>query len=78
MHEEVIARITGGIESCGFKCTGVTESPLKGDRGGNTEFLAHFVHEAGAPPLRVPDAMAAAAAGPGAAAAAAAREQQGG
>lgn len=48
----MIERISAGIEAHGFSRRGVIESPLKGDRGGNTEFLAHFEHAAGAPPLR--------------------------
>lgn len=47
----MIARVSAGIEAHGFRRRGVMESPLKGDKGGNTEFLALFVHEAGAPPL---------------------------
>jgi 23S rRNA (cytidine1920-2'-O)/16S rRNA (cytidine1409-2'-O)-methyltransferase len=50
----VIQRITAGIEAYGFKCQGVTESPLKGDKSGNTEFLAHFRHDAGSAPITVP------------------------
>ena len=45
MHAEVIERITRGIEAHGLRCLGVTESPIKGDKSGNTEFLAHFVLE---------------------------------
>ncbi|GFH31566.1 S4 RNA-binding domain-containing protein [Haematococcus lacustris] len=42
VHRDVIARVTQGICEAGFECRGVIESPLKGDRSGNTEFLAHF------------------------------------
>lgn len=45
VHEEVIARVTKGIEAAGFIRTGVTPSPIKGATG-NTEFLAHFVRTA--------------------------------
>lgn len=43
VHLEVLTRITQGVEALGFGCQGVIESPLKGDKSGNTEFLAHFV-----------------------------------
>jgi hypothetical protein len=36
VHQQVITRITKGVEAYGFSCRGVTESPLKGDKGGNT------------------------------------------
>lgn len=52
VHAEVIERISAGIEAFNLRRRGVTESPLKGDKGGNTEFLAHFVHEPGSGPLR--------------------------
>eukprot|EP00879_Flechtneria_rotunda_P029443 GHRR01031850.1.p2 GENE.GHRR01031850.1~~GHRR01031850.1.p2 ORF type:complete len:105 (+),score=37.92 GHRR01031850.1:598-912(+) len=54
VHQQVIQRITAGIEAYGFKCKGVMESPLKGDKGGNTEFLAHFVHNANDGPISIP------------------------
>lgn len=54
VHQQVIQRITAGIEAYGLKCQGVTESPLKGDKGGNTEFLAHFRHHPEDGPIRVP------------------------
>jgi 23S rRNA (cytidine1920-2'-O)/16S rRNA (cytidine1409-2'-O)-methyltransferase len=47
VHAEVVSRITAGIEAYGLRCRGVTESPIKGDKAGNTEFLAHFTHGAG-------------------------------
>jgi len=43
VHHEVVLAVTQGIEAFGFGCQGVIESPLKGDKGGNTEFLAHYV-----------------------------------
>jgi hypothetical protein len=43
VHLEVLTRITQGVEDLGFGCQGIIESPLKGDKSGNTEFLAHFV-----------------------------------
>ncbi|KAG2498021.1 hypothetical protein HYH03_004279 [Edaphochlamys debaryana] len=43
VHAEVIERITTGIAAHGYELLGVTESPIKGDRSGNTEFLAHFL-----------------------------------
>ncbi|GFR41337.1 hypothetical protein Agub_g2022, partial [Astrephomene gubernaculifera] len=43
VHAEVVARVTGGIAAHGFQLVGVTESPIKGDKSGNTEFLAYFL-----------------------------------
>ncbi|KAK9786290.1 hypothetical protein WJX73_006391 [Symbiochloris irregularis] len=42
VHREVLARITAGIERHGMVCKGVCESPVRGARGHNTEFLACF------------------------------------
>lgn len=42
IHEEVIKRVTSGIESYGYKCQGVTESPIEGTTG-NKEFLGYFI-----------------------------------
>jgi 23S rRNA (cytidine1920-2'-O)/16S rRNA (cytidine1409-2'-O)-methyltransferase len=49
----VIERITRGISAYNLQPRGVMESPLKGDKGGNTEFLAHFVHDPASGPLRL-------------------------
>ncbi len=38
VHERVIEQVTKGIESSGFTCIGVTESPIEGATG-NKEFL---------------------------------------
>lgn len=54
VHAEVIQRIKAGIEAYGFQCLGVTESPLKGDKSGNTEFLAHFQHDPSRGPISIP------------------------
>lgn len=54
VHAQVIQRITAGIEAYGLKCQGVTESPLKGDKSGNTEFLAHFTHDPSTGPISTP------------------------
>jgi hypothetical protein len=54
VHAQVIQRITAGIEAYGFKCQGITESPLKGDKSGNTEFLAHFKHDPSTGPITTP------------------------
>lgn len=54
VHRQVIERVTAGIQAYGLACRGVIESPLKGDKGGNTEFLAHFCHDPTAGPLTVP------------------------
>lgn len=45
VHAEVIARVTRGVCALGYRCVGVTESPIKGEKSGNTEFLAHFVRD---------------------------------
>lgn len=42
VHEEVIEKVTKGIESFGFTLIGVTESPILGTEG-NKEFLAYFI-----------------------------------
>ncbi|XP_045787978.1 hemolysin A-like [Trifolium pratense] len=41
VHQEVLEKITKGVESFGFCSKGWIESPLKGAEG-NTEFLVHF------------------------------------
>ncbi len=41
VHQEVIQRVTQGIESHGYTCQGVIESPITGTTG-NKEFLAYF------------------------------------
>lgn len=41
IHEKVIEKLKVGIESQGFACLGVTESPILGGSG-NKEFLAYF------------------------------------
>jgi 23S rRNA (cytidine1920-2'-O)/16S rRNA (cytidine1409-2'-O)-methyltransferase len=61
VHAEVIERISKGIVAHNLRPRGVTESPLKGDKGGNTEFLAHFVHDPSTGPLRVQPAAGGAA-----------------
>lgn len=42
VHESVIAKVTEGFVECGWTRLGVTESPVRGAKGGNVEFLAHF------------------------------------
>lgn len=42
VHEAVIARVTDGIQACGFELVGVIESPITG-ADGNKEFLAYFI-----------------------------------
>ena len=34
VHQEVIARITGGVEAWGFKSLGCCESPIRGEKSG--------------------------------------------
>lgn len=41
VHEKVIKKIIEAFESIGFKCVGVTDSPIKGGDG-NKEYLAYF------------------------------------
>lgn len=41
IHQEVIKKITEGVESFGYSCQGVIESPIEGGHG-NKEFLAYF------------------------------------
>jgi 23S rRNA (cytidine1920-2'-O)/16S rRNA (cytidine1409-2'-O)-methyltransferase len=41
IHQEVIKRVTTGVESHGYQCHGVIESPIFGATG-NKEFLAYF------------------------------------
>ena len=42
VHESVIASVTEGFMACGWRRRGVTESPVRGAKAGNVEFLAHF------------------------------------
>jgi 23S rRNA (cytidine1920-2'-O)/16S rRNA (cytidine1409-2'-O)-methyltransferase len=42
VHESVVASVTEGFAACGWRRLGVTESPVRGAKGGNVEFLAHF------------------------------------
>jgi 23S rRNA (cytidine1920-2'-O)/16S rRNA (cytidine1409-2'-O)-methyltransferase len=53
VRKEVVERVVAGVEAHGLSCVGVMESPLKGEKSGNTEFLAYFRHEEGAGPLLV-------------------------
>ena len=48
VHDDVISRITCGVEELGFTCAGVIESPIRGAQAGNKEFLAHFIRIDGA------------------------------
>ncbi|KAG1667570.1 hypothetical protein FOA52_014651 [Chlamydomonas sp. UWO 241] len=49
VHEMVIERVSAGIEAWGFRRGGVTESPIRGEKSGNTEFLAYFVRDPSVP-----------------------------
>jgi 23S rRNA (cytidine1920-2'-O)/16S rRNA (cytidine1409-2'-O)-methyltransferase len=42
IHEEVIKRVTSGIQGHGYQCQGVTQSPIEGTTG-NKEFLGYFI-----------------------------------
>eukprot|EP01023_Acetabularia_acetabulum_P001224 TRINITY_DN10454_c0_g1_i1.p4 TRINITY_DN10454_c0_g1~~TRINITY_DN10454_c0_g1_i1.p4 ORF type:complete len:127 (-),score=8.79 TRINITY_DN10454_c0_g1_i1:23-403(-) len=42
VHDFVIKMITQGISGFGFDYVGYIESPIKGAKGGNTEFLSYF------------------------------------
>jgi len=41
-RDRIVNRTVSGIERFGFRCSGLIESPLKGAKGGNAEYLAHF------------------------------------
>lgn len=45
VHQEVIERVTAGICGFGFRCMGVIESPIRGQKSENVEFLGHFVRD---------------------------------
>lgn len=45
VHQEIITKVPAGIESFGFTCKGVIESPIYG-ADGNKEFLALFIKHA--------------------------------
>lgn len=49
VHQDVIQRVTSGIEAWGFKAQGVCESPIKGEKSGNTEFLSYFIRDPSVP-----------------------------
>ena len=49
VHEDVINRVTAGIQAWGFRCVGVCESPIKGEKSGNTEFLSYFIRDPSTP-----------------------------
>jgi len=42
VHAEVVARVVAGLGVLGFSCQGTMESPLRGAKEGNTEFLGAF------------------------------------
>lgn len=42
IHEEVIKRVSSGIQAHGYQCQGVTQSPIEGTTG-NKEFLGYFI-----------------------------------
>lgn len=48
VREQVVQRISAGVEAYGWLRRGVIESPIKGDANnkGNTEYVAHFVRDA--------------------------------
>lgn len=41
VHQRVVAQVVAAVESFGFVCQGVTQSPIEGSQG-NKEFLASF------------------------------------
>jgi predicted rRNA methylase YqxC with S4 and FtsJ domains len=41
VHQEVISRITVGVEALGFRSHGIFESPVRGAIGKNVEFFIH-------------------------------------
>ncbi|GIL72479.1 hypothetical protein Vretifemale_2820 [Volvox reticuliferus] len=58
VHADVLDRVTRGIRAYGYELVGTTESPIKGDKSGNTEFLAYFIRR---PELAVEAGVAATA-----------------
>ncbi len=42
VHERILDEVRVGVESCGFKCIGIIDSPIQGSTG-NKEFLGYFV-----------------------------------
>lgn len=44
VHQEVVCKVTKGMEEIGFTCMGVTESPILGATG-NKEFLGCFIYK---------------------------------
>ena len=42
VRQSIVDRVLAGVEGFGFACMGITESPLKGGKGGNTEYVALF------------------------------------
>ncbi|GAX80545.1 hypothetical protein CEUSTIGMA_g7983.t1 [Chlamydomonas eustigma] len=49
VHEAVIEKVVSGIEGMGFGCKGWCESPIRGEKSGNIEFLAYFTRDAPTP-----------------------------
>jgi len=49
VHQDVIQKVTSGIEAWGFRSKGVCESPIKGEKSGNTEFLSYFIRDPSMP-----------------------------
>ena len=43
VHQDVIRRISEGVEAEGFISRGIFESPIRGAVGKNTEFFIHAV-----------------------------------
>lgn len=46
VHKQVIERVKTGIQSYGYSCVGVIESPIEGATG-NKEFLGYFIKNEG-------------------------------
>ena len=45
VHEDVIRRITEGVEAAGFVSRGIFESPIRGAVSKNKEFFIHAVKQ---------------------------------
>lgn len=45
VHEDVIRRITEGVEAAGFVSHGIFESPIRGAISKNKEFFIHAVKQ---------------------------------
>ena len=52
VRRDVVRTVVTGVEAHGLQCVGVMESPLRGDKAGNVEYLAYFWHDVDKGPLQ--------------------------